>query len=528
MAIMRAPFVVVVIALFAAGCATVPGQNYPKEASTAFAHPETTKLGRQLQARAPDHPEVSGFRLLVEGIDGFLIRAEMANAAEQTLDLQYYIIQNDNTGKLLMDAVLRAADRGVRVRMLIDDNDDTTRNAQITALSAHKNIEIRIFNPFFSRGVFHLLRYPEFLFAGTRLNYRMHNKLYIADNAIAVLGGRNVGDEYFEVGNEKEFVDADVVTAGPLVRQESKSFDDYWNSVLAIPAEGLVFTKADPRQLDRYRAELAEHRGKMQGSNYVKRLATNEPLEGIAAAGAQVIWAQGELLYDSPEKFKVEAGEKSGPLLRQKLGEAIAEVEQELIVVSPYLVPGEEGMKLLKDLRARGVRIRILTNSLASTDVPIVHAGYQHYRVPLLEEGVELYEVRPVLTEPAAGNGGPKSPSSSRYALHAKVFILDRRRVFIGSMNFDRRSMHLNTEVGVLIESPDIARQTLARFDTIAQPANCYIPTLISQEVLATPILVWRTQEDGKMVESSVEPMGDLLRGVSAELLTLLPIDDLL
>ncbi len=266
----------------------------------------------------------------------------------------------------------------------------------------------------------------------------------------------------------------------------------------------------------------------MQGSDYLRRLATNEPLAGIASAGAQLIWTKGELVYDSPEKIKVEAGEQSGPLLRRKLGAAIREVKQDLVVVSPYLVPGDGGVKLLRDLRARGVRVRILTNSLASTDMPIVHAGYQHWRIPMLEADVELYEVRPVLGKPDGGGGSLKSPSSGQYALHAKVFILDRRRVFIGSMNFDRRSMHLNTEIGLLIDSPEIARQALARFDAIAQPANSYIPMLTAQNMLGKPKLVWRTEQDGKVVDVSIEPMGDLLRGVRTELLALLPIDDLL
>ncbi len=524
---MRAFIILALVALVAAGCATVPGQNYPKQASTALAHPETTKLGRQLEAKAREHPSVSGFRLLPQGVDGFLVRAEMAATAERTLDLQYFVIQNDDTGMLLMDTVLRAADRGVRVRMLIDDSDDVLRDKQITALAAHKNIEIRIFNPFFSRGVFSFMRYPEFFFTSTRLNYRMHNKLFIADDAIAVLGGRNLGDEYFQASSEREFGDFDVLAAGPIVNQMSGSFDAYWNSELAIPAEGLVFNKTDPQQLEKYRSDLAANRSKMEGSPYVKRLTAADPLAGVLSGSIPLVWAKAELLYDSPEKSKVQAGEESGPLLRRKLGEAIREVKSELVVVSPYLVPGEPGVKVLSDLRARGVRVRILTNSLASTDMPIVHAGYQHYRVPMLKNGVELYEVRPVLGEPDGSGGSLKSPSSGRFALHAKVFVLDRRRVFIGSMNFDRRSFRLNTEIGVLIDSPELARQILARFDAIAKPANSYVVALAPNAV-GVPQLTWRTEENGKLVESAIEPMGDLMRGVRTELLSLLPIDDLL
>jgi putative cardiolipin synthase len=525
---MRASFSLALVVLLATGCATLPGANYPKEASTALAQSESTRFGRQLDARAREHSGVSGFRLLAEGVDGFLVRAEMAAAAEKTLDLQYFIIQNDSTGKLLMDTVLRAADRGVRVRMLIDDSDDLMRDKPIIALTAHKNIEIRVFNPFYARGVFDFLRYPEFLFSGTRLNYRMHNKVFIADNAIAVLGGRNVGDEYFQASSRTEFGDFDVLAAGPIVKQVSKSFDAYWNSALAIPVEALTLIKPDVKQLDAYRSELADNRTKMDGSIYLRRLAANDPLARVIANGASFTWAKSELLYDSPEKSKVEAGEESGRLLRRKLGEAIRDVKSELVVVSPYLVPGDGGIKLLSDLRNRGVRVRILTNSLASTDMPIVHAGYQHYRVPMLKEGVELYEVRPLLGNPGSGGGSIKSPSSGQFALHAKVFVLDRRRVFIGSMNFDRRSLHLNTEIGVLIESPELARQVLARFDAIAQPANAYVPFLKEPNATGQRQLAWRTMEDGKPVESGIEPMGDLLRGVKTELLSLLPIDDLL
>jgi len=527
---MRHTSLIALLLLVLAGCATVPGSNYPKQESTALANPEATRLGRQVDVQARAHPGLAGFRLVPQGVDGFLLRAELAGAAERTLDLQYFIIQNDDTGKMLMDGVLRAAERGVRVRLLLDDSDDVARDRQILALGAHKNIEIRVFNPFFTRGAMDFMRYVEFFVASSRLNYRMHNKLFVADNSVAVLGGRNIGDEYFQASKDTEFGDFDVLTVGPLVSQISKSFDSYWNSDLAIPIDALTFLKPSAAALDEYRAALAENLTKMAGSPYVKRLAAGDPLTPILTGGSALVWAKGEVLYDSPEKSKVQSGEQPGRLLRQRLGEAIKGVKTELLVVSPYLVPGDGGMKLLENLRNHGVHVRILTNSLASTDMPIVHSGYQKYREPMLKDGIELYEVRPIPGKPdTQGSGGSLSnPSGGQFALHAKVFVLDRRQVFIGSMNFDRRSLRLNTELGLLIDSPELARQVIARFNAIAQPANTYIPTLASADASGKQTLIWRTEEGGKPVELKSEPMGDLMKGVKTDLLTLLPLDDLL
>ncbi len=517
-----------IIGAFVAACTTLPGANYPRQDSVAFAQPESTRLGQQLIVPARKHAGSSGFRLLVQGTDSLRTRLDLAAAAERTLDLQYFLIQNDTTGKLLMDSVLEAADRGVRVRMLIDDTDDVQRDRQLVVLAAHPRIEIRVFNPFYTRGVLDMLRYAEFIVSGERVNYRMHNKLFVADNAAAVLGGRNVGDEYFQASARTEFGDFDVLVVGPLVKQISASFDDYWNSALSIPVQALLAGKPQPQALEQYRADLAENRVAVNASPYMQQIGRAKALSSVIADDRAMIWATSELLYDSPDKSKVQDGEEEGQVLRRRLGEAVRSVTSELLVVSPYLVPGEGGMRLLEGLRAQGVQVRVLTNSLASTDMPIVHAGYRHYRERMLEDGIELYEVRPLLGDPGGGHGSLKSPSSGQFALHAKVFVLDRRRLFLGSMNFDRRSLRLNTEIGVLIDSPELARQVVARFDAIAQPANCYVPTLRASDGVAGPSIAWYTEEDGKPTETSTEPSGDLLRGIKVQILTLLPIDDLL
>lgn len=521
-------FAVICLTLLVAACATVPGGNYPKHASTALANPEKTPLGEKLDGRARDHPGTSGFDLLPLGHDSLRARIELAEAAQRTLDLQYFIIKNDTTGKLVMDAVLRAADRGTRVRMLVDDYEDMARDQQIATLAAHPGIEIRIFNPYFLRGPLDVLRDAEWLLFAYRLNSRMHNKLFIADNAAAVVGGRNIGDEYFAASPERERGDFDVLAVGPVVGRLSQSFDTYWNSDLAIPIQALLLVKPGPDALEKYRAELKKNAAAAETSRMVPRLDKPGPLASVLAGKGSLTWAKAEVLYDDPQKTKVENGEEPGSLLRHRLEDALQTVKTEVRVVSPYLVPGEEGMKLIEKLRSRNIQVRILTNSLAATDMPIAHVGYSHYRVRMLEDGVELYEVRPFLGEPGEGRERLKSRHTDQFALHAKVFVLDEQRLFLGSMNFDYRSLRLNTEIGLLIESPELALKVSERFDAIAQPANCYIPTLSAPDALGKRQLVWKTEEGGKLVELTYEPSGDVLRGLQANLLSWLPIDDLL
>ena len=521
-------FAAAIVALLAAGCATVPGADYPKQESRALAQPAASGLGRQADLAARKHPGLSGFRLLPAGSDGLRARAELAAAAERTLDLQYFLIEDDVTGKLMIDAVLRAADRGVRVRMLIDDAEDLTHNQQLIALAGHAGIEIRVFNPWYARGVFTVLRNAEFLIE-QRVNYRMHNKLFVADNAAAVLGGRNIGDQYFAVSAQVDRADFDVLAIGPVVPRLSATFDAYWNSDLAIPVQALLLQKPSAEALEQYRADLAHNRtNAQQGPTRIPNLDVANPVRALLDGDGALVWAKADVLYDNPEKRKVEAGQKSGQLLRDRLAEALKTVKSELLVVSPYLVPADDGMRLLEELRARGVQVRVVTNSLASTDMPIVHAGYRHYRDRMLEDGIELYEVRPLPEGPDGDGRKLKSPSSGKFAVHAKVFVLDRRRLFVGSMNFDNRSLRLNTEIGLLIDSPELARRVAARFEAIAQPANCYIPQLGAPDASGKRQLTWRTEENGKIVELTAEPMGDIMRGIQTELLTLLPIDDLL
>jgi cardiolipin synthase C len=514
----------IVMLALAAGCATVPpGQDYPREVSAALANPETTTLGRKLEPRAQAHPGLSAFGLIPRGNDGFVLRAQMAAAAEKTIDAQYFVFQNDDTGQFLLDALLRAANRGVRVRLLIDDTEAQGQDQRIAALAAHPNVDVRMFNPFWSRGGIPGVRQLEFVLGSARLNHRMHNKLFVIDNEIALAGGRNVGDEYFDTGKQLQFGDYDVFIIGPSVRKLSQSFDDYWNHMLAVPAAALWGTPTTERDLAEFERELRANRAEMKGSELERRVASGALLAELLDDQKKLVWARAEVIYDPPDKGAVTRGDRTGVLLSERLLTAASETRSELTIVTPYFVPGANGEKLLHDLRARGARVRILTNSLASTDVPLVHTGYMRYRVPLLEDGVEIYEVRPVPGLPERRGSG--APSAGPFALHAKVYVFDRTRLFVGSANFDRRSFRLNTEVGLLIDSPELSRQVLSRFESIAQPANSYVLALAPN---GNPLqrLVWRTEEDGKLVEYTVEPGKDILRKIGTDVLALLPLEE--
>ncbi len=515
-----------VAAALLGGCASLPpGADFPKTASQAYAHPEQTTLGRKFADAARTHDGDSGFRILTQGVDGFLTRAQMIGGAERSLDLQYFIFRNDDTGQLLAEALLHAADRGVRVRLLLDDGETIEGDDQLRALQAHPQITIRFFNPFAYRGHVQFFRFTEFLFNSARLDYRMHNKLLVTDNALALIGGRNIGDGYFQIDPEAQFGDEDVLAVGPVVRQLSATFDDYWNSALAIPAEALGATSA--AALDAYRRALAEHRRqlKAEGADYARRAASGEPLTGMLNGSLPLVWAPARVVCDSPDKSRTEKGEIVGKLMHRAVADEVAQVQSELLMVSPYLIPGDEGMALFRNLRQRQARVGVLTNSLLSANVLIAHAGYTRYRRPLLEMGVELYEVRTRLGS-AQGSGQSKAMTRfGTYALHAKLFVFDRKKLFIGSMNFDQRSMHLNTEIGLIIDSPELARQTAARFAAIVQPANSYRVLLQPDAAGGVPRLRWRTLEDGTLVDYDAEPAQSGWQRFKSDFLSLLPLD---
>ena len=519
----------ILVAAWLGGCASLPpGSDFAKTTSSAYPQPELTRFGRQFAAAARAHGGNSGFRLLTVGVDGFLTRVQMVNAAERTIDVQYFIFRADDTGQLLTEAVLRAADRGVRVRVLVDDGETIAGDDQLVALDAHPRIEVRIFNPFAYRGHSTILRGLEFALSNARLDYRMHNKLMVVDNAIALIGGRNVGDQYFQVDPDSQVADDEVLAAGPVVKQLSATFDEFWRSDMAIPVRALAEGTASDAALAAYRKVLDQHQQqvKADGTDYASRIKTGEPLAGYTSGKLPLVWAHARLVYDSPDKKRVANGEMVGRLMHRPVADAAAGVESELLMITPYFIPGAAGMQMFGELRKRNVRVSVLTNSLESATVLLAQSGYMGYRVPLLEEGVEIHEVRSLLGN-ARGSGETKTMSRyGNYSLHAKVFVFDRQSLFIGSMNFDQRSAHLNTEIGLIIDSPELAQQAAARFKAMTSAPNSYALALLPRDGGRAPGLLWRTEEDGRAVEYRTEPARGEGQRLQVELLSLLPLDD--
>jgi len=512
-------------------CAGNPaGAEYPRSPSVALEHPEGTHLGGEFDRAAQAHGGASGFRLITGGVDGFLARAQMIDAAEQTLDLQYYIFRGDETGRLLTDALLRAADRGVRVRVLVDDGDTVAGDEQLFALNGHRAIEIRIFNPFTYRGHSTLRRGIEFLFNASRLNYRMHNKLLVVDNSLALVGGRNVGNQYFQMDPDSQFADDDVVAAGPIVRQLSATFDEYWNSRFAIPVAALQRKAAAHAEMAAHRERARSHPAELVqpsatgGGDYVTRIATGEPYAGLISGRLPLTWADAQVVCDSPDKKRVVEGQAAGELMTHAVLDAASRVQSELLMITPYFVPTAGELQVLTNLRQRGVPVRVLTNSLGSTVDVLAQAGYMHYRKPLVKQGVELHEVRAQLGNAKGSGQTTRLSRYGHYGLHAKVLVFDRNSVFIGSMNFDQRSRRLNTEIGLIIESQQLAIQSATRFDAMTQLANSYLLALRQDSANDTPTIVWRTDEHGAPVEYTREPSPTAWRRVEAHLLSLLPV----
>jgi putative cardiolipin synthase len=518
------------LVLLLCGCASLqPGADFPKSVSVALVDPEETHLGAQFDNAALAHGGDSAFRIISVGVDGFLMRAQMIDAAERTLDLQYFIFRGDETGRLLTDGLLRAADRGVRVRVLVDDGDTLAGDEQISALDTHPNVQVRIFNPFAYRGHNSMRRNLEFLFHAPRLDYRMHNKLLVVDNAVALVGGRNIGNQYFQMDPESQFADDDVFAAGPIAMQLSATFDEFWNSPFAIPAAALDRHQSSAKALTERRGRAAE-RSEQQlqtlnsdGIDYAARVATGEPYAGMLSGRLPLVWARAEVVSDSPDKKNIESGDRRGRLMARSVLKAARAAQSEVLIVSPYFVPADDEIALLQDLRQRQVQVRILTNSLESTPDPVAQAGYLKYRIPLLKDGVELHELRALLGNTRGSGQTAVVSRYGNYGLHAKLFVFDRERLFIGSMNFDQRSKHINTEIGVIIDSPELAQQTAKRFESMVQPANAYA---LAWRTLGSGSsqLVWDSQINGDAVEYTREPARSEWQRLEQSLLSWLPI----
>jgi len=488
-----------------AGCATVP-KDYPRTETTAFPNHESTPIGKEVAALAAQHPGQSGFAIIRHGRQGFTARVMLADLAQKTLDVQYFLWDVDTTGQILADHLIRAADRGVRVRVLVDDVNLKDRDAALASLDAHPNIEIRLFNPFPHRWSQAL----GFLTDFNQVNHRMHNKLMVMDNAVAIVGGRNMADAYFEVDPKFNFRDLDIAGAGPIVRDLSKLFDRFWNGEWSVPVAAVVdrtYTEEDLQvRVQRLREAIAN-------VNYPYPLDQDLGTLRSELAGTfrSFVWAPGRVIYDDPASIHDPDLRVMNKLMHQRL----ARVEKEVLFENAYFIPWKEGVAKAKEMVDRGVRIRVVTNSLASNDVIQAFAGYSISREGLIKAGVELHELR---WEP-----GPQRarelPPGSKAGVHTKTMVFDRQDVFIGSFNLDARSSQINTEAGLYVESPELAVQVVEYLDTGASPDQSY-RVLLDED----GDLYWEASDNGKVLRYDTEPLATPDQMSSAAFWRIMPI----
>jgi putative cardiolipin synthase len=521
---------VLFLMLISAGCTTIR-KNYPRPESLTWPKPEETSLGRKYAKEQASHPDQSGFCLLSTGMDAFLARAYLADHAERTIDVQYYIVHGDLTGKLLMYHLLMAADRGVHVRLLLDDHHTGGRDFEMATFDAHPNIEVRLFNPYMGRHIVMVSRPLNFMTHPSRLNRRMHNKVFSVDNAAAIVGGRNIGDEYFEASDNMEFHDLDLLTFGPVVKQVSTCFDDYWNSEWAVPIGALRSSKPSASDFSDSCRGLREFYENSRQTPFSAALRDSDFMNTLSRDRLRLIWASSQVFCDPPSKIAGLNKQFFVRYMHSQLEPIANRTDKELLLISPYFVPGDEGMEFFHRLRSKNVRVRILSNSLASNDSPIVHVGYTRYRKALVQSGVELYEYKP--SAELIRRTKRKHTRLSKWAsLHTKAFVFDRRTVFIGSLNLDPRSLRLNTEMGLIVDSPELAGQVAALFNDAVRPNNSYrigletLPADSIHDIPARTIVVWHTSENGKPVQYSFDPRAACWRQMMTILLSLMPLED--
>ena len=485
-----------------------------RNASTARLPPSRTKLATFPGGSDEGFSGKTGIYPLATGTEAFAARMLLIDAAESSLDLQYYRWRGDMTGLIMMGAVVRAADRGVRIRLLLDDNGSAGIDQLLISLEQHPNIEVRLFNPFTVRSP----HWAGYFFEFFRLNRRMHNKSFTVDNTISIIGGRNISDAYFETGTDSYFVDLDILAAGDAIQAVSDDFDRYWASESAFPASQLI--DRNPIPLNQLHMLIRQHARGTQYQAYANALKALEIVDDLIENRFDLEWVDVALVSDDPGKVLGKA--KRQDLMFPQLSVLLGRPSQQVDLITPYLVPGRQGLKQLVQLAKQGVRIRILTNAMEATDVVAVHAGYAKYRKALLKAGIEIHEMR-ANPSPVSGRSENRLTGANSSSLHAKIFAVDGQRIYVGSFNFDPRSVLLNTEMGFLIESPSSALAMEALFEGgIAQIA--YRPF-----ITADGSVNWQELDtDGTSQVHRTEPRTGMLQRALVAAVGRMPIEWLL
>ena len=493
-----------------AGCATVP-LEIPRTPSTAIGETDDTDLARYSAAWRSEQPERNGFYPLSGGLDAFGARLSLIDSAEVSIDAQYFLMKPDDAGLVFASKLLEAADRGVRVRLLLDDVFTTVKDSALALLNSHPNIELRIFNPVSRQGLYAVNYVGNFKLA----NRRMHNKSFVADNQLAIVGGRNIAVEYFQLETTGEFVDFDMLCAGPIVPQVSRAFDEYWNDQLAVPFE-VMHREDDPEEVERGMALIRREMAAAGDSIYAAAINT-ELMQAFYADAIAPFFADAQLVIDDPRKLQEEIA-REHQVAAQAIRSALLAAEREIIIFTPYFIPRERGLEVIREIRERSVRIVLVTNSLATNNHTAVHSAYTRYRKDLLRAGVELWEARADATKITAEDG---STSLERLTLHTKGIIVDRRLVIAGSLNLDPRSIDINTELALFVESEDMGRHA-AESSLEEIPKIAYRLQLDDRERIT-----WHAMIDGQHVVETSEPQASLWRRFSAWLQKIAPEDQL-
>jgi len=468
---------------------------------------EQTAAGKYSKEWRKASPESNGFYPLIEGQDAFGARLVLMDNAERSIDAQYFLMKPDDAGLVFAHAMISAADRGVRVRLLVDDILTTVKDRALLYLNEHPNIEIRLFNPISRKG----FRTLNFFVNFSRVNRRMHNKSFTIDKALSIVGGRNIAAEYFQLDADGEFIDFDMIAAGPIVQDVSSSFDLYWNHELAIPMDEIsdgvdAEGRAQAKQAFDRRMEESGH--SVYG-DAVNKVMTQRRLTG----GVEPFIADARAIFDEPQKLMEKVSGEHKIVAREIL-DALDDAHSEILVYTPYFIPGNEGMELIEKIRAKGVRIVLLTNSLATNNHTSVHSAYAPYRKRLLAAGVELWEARGDAAHQVQDDG----TETRRYlTLHTKGIMIDRRFTFVGSLNLDPRSLDLNSEMGIMIDSKEMAA-TLAEQTTRRLPESAYRLRLDEKNKIT-----WHATIDGQQVVETREPLTSGWRRFLAWILKVLP-----
>ncbi|MGB5259939.1 MAG: phospholipase D family protein [Gammaproteobacteria bacterium] len=478
-----------------------------------------TRLGRLTAEQAARHPDKSAMVLLDTGREAFISRIALADAAEVSLDAQYYIWNADTTGRLLADRLLRAAERGVRVRLLLDDYGAGNKDNELFALDTHANIEVRVYNPF-SAGFRSGLRKWTSMAAGfSRLNRRMHSKTFLADNSFVIVGGRNIGDEYFDARQDMNHRDRELLAAGPVVATTGKQFDEMWNSQWAIPISALVTFKLSPDEVQKKYAGLREYADDENNYPYPLPEGREPRLQLIDDWIATATWAPAEFVYNPP--VITGGDEANGTVIADRLISLLNASENEILVESAYFIISDELLQRVNPLLEKDIRISALTNSLVTTDVWTIHAGYTRNRKEMIRRGIGLYEFRPDAAScRRLVENQQLDCADTVFSLHAKSVVFDRKVVYVGSFNLNPRSRYLNTETAMIVHSPSMAERIARDIEENMQPENSWRVLLNDSGQLE-----WHARTEGQDSVVTHEPDTGLWLRIKSWIFSQFPVE---